>query len=140
MLNNYDPELRKNLSNMFIKLAKKIEEDDDFAKLLLADLITQQEIKDKKSSSNKQPKTTKQPKKANDSPLDVYSILQSDGEKGLLASLEKCEVEQLKKIISYYGLDSTNKYRRWRKKERFIDLILHTVKARMTKGSAFIKE
>ncbi len=81
----------------------------------------------------------KRTRKRNPSLFNPETVLKERGEDVLFTSLNQLEVEQLKDIISEYGMDPARKAVRWRKKERFVDHIIEVVNNRIMKGSAFRK-
>ena len=66
-------------------------------------------------------------------PLQLYS----DGEDRLREGLADLSIEQLKDIVAEHGMDTRRLAMRWKRRERLEELIVTTVRARLTKGSAF---
>lgn len=51
--------------------------------------------------------------------------------------LEQLDIEQLKDIISQYGMDPSKLALKWKKKERLIKHIIDVTSTRVNKGNAF---
>jgi hypothetical protein len=68
--------------------------------------------------------------------LDPFSTYEA-GESELRERLAMLSVEELKDVVSQYGMDSSRLALKWKTSERLIDLIVARVKARVTKGDAF---
>jgi hypothetical protein len=66
-------------------------------------------------------------------PLQLYS----DGEERLRDGLAGLSIEQLKDIVAEHGMDTRRLAMRWKRRDRLEELIVTTVRARLTKGSAF---
>ena len=65
------------------------------------------------------------------------TILEEHGEDTLLDSLNKLEVDQLKDIVSEFGMDPAKKVMKWKKKDRFVAHIVEVTNHRLQKGGAF---
>jgi len=68
--------------------------------------------------------------------LDPF-IQYEKGDQELRQSLERLGLENLKDIIAAYGMDRAKLAMNWKTKQRLVDLILATVKARSHKGEVF---
>ena len=66
-------------------------------------------------------------------PLQLYS----DGEDRLREGLADLSIEQLKDIVAEHGMDTRKLAMKWKKRDRLEELIVTTVRARLTNGSAF---
>ena len=66
-------------------------------------------------------------------PLQLYS----DGEDRLREALADLSIEQLKDIVAEHGMDARRLAMRWKRRDRLEELIITTVRARLSKGSAF---
>ena len=66
-------------------------------------------------------------------PLQLFS----DGEDRLREGLADLSSEQLKDIVAEHGMDARKLAMRWKSRDRLEELIVTTVQARLTKGSAF---
>jgi hypothetical protein len=127
MLNNEnDMQKAKRLADFLKLLAKKIIEHPN----ILADLDL--EIEDVPIIKQKKRKG-----KVASLDLNIYQIFSDSGESGLRRTLESLDMEILKQIISYNSLDSSKLSRKWRKKDRLINLIVERVVTRSEKGTAF---
>jgi len=127
MLNNEDDvQKAKRLANFLKLLAKKIVEHPN----ILADLDL--EIEDVPIIKQKKGK-----EKGASVDLNIYQIFSDSGESGLRRTLDSLDIEILKQVISYNSLDSSKLSRKWRKKDRLINLIVEKVEARSEKGIAF---
>jgi len=71
--------------------------------------------------------------------IDPYHDYAS-GEEQLLGKLEPLTIDQLKDVVSEYGLDSSRLALKWKSKERLIDLIVTTIRNRIQKGDVFRAE
>ena len=134
MLDFNDPNTRKQIAAVFITIAKKIEEDQEFAKSIFICL----------DDRSKDIKNTEKMKKSShaitkDNEMNIFEIYQKDGPHGLLEILEPLDLKELKKIVVENGLDPAQKVRRWRIKEKIIKHLVETVGKQMSKGEAFLK-
>ena len=66
-------------------------------------------------------------------PMVVYR----ERPEGLSRRLGDLSLEELKDIIAEHGMDRTKLARKWKEKDRLIELILNAVKSRSQKGDAF---
>ena len=66
-------------------------------------------------------------------PLQLYP----DGEDRLREGLADLSIEQLKDIVAEHGMDARKLAMRWKSRGRLEELIVTTVRTRLTKGSAF---
>ena len=66
-------------------------------------------------------------------PLQLYL----DGEDRLREGLAGLSIEQLKDIVAEHGMDTRRLAMRWKRRDRLEELIVTTVRTRLTKGSAF---
>lgn len=126
MLDNDEMEKAKKLANILKILAKKVVENPN----LLADLdLAAEDIPDIK------------PKKKQEKNIlidfNIYQIFSNGGEKALREKLDPFDITVLRQIISQNSLDSSRLSRKWRKKEKLINLIVEKVAARSEKGNAF---
>lgn len=62
-----------------------------------------------------------------------------EGQAILEKKLAELSIDELKSVIKYYDMDSSNSYSRWRKKDRFISYIVEVALVRANKGHAFRK-
>jgi hypothetical protein len=66
-------------------------------------------------------------------PLVIYR----DGEEALRTRLGELNMEELKDIVAEHGMDSRKLAMKWKTPDRLIDLIVETVRERVTKGNVF---
>ncbi|HWL22253.1 MAG TPA: hypothetical protein VNR38_00635 [Ureibacillus sp.] len=78
-------------------------------------------------------------RKRNAALFNPESILEEQGEEWLLQSLNQLEVDQLKDIISEFGMDPGKRVAKCRKKEKFVSHIVGVTNNRLQKGTAFRK-
>lgn len=69
--------------------------------------------------------------------LDPLQVIASVGEGGLRKMLEPLTTEQLKDIISEFGMDPARLAMKWASRERLREHIISTAVARSKKGDAF---
>ncbi len=68
--------------------------------------------------------------------INPYELL-LEGKEVLVNKLKEVELQDLKNIVNYYSMDPSKSFKRWRKRERFINLILEVSALRTNKGNAF---
>jgi hypothetical protein len=129
MLDYKELKNRKQIAAILITIAKKIEEDEAFARSIFDCLDEIKNIGNKKKS----PKTTPT------YDINIFEIYQNEGSQALLVFLESLDLKELKKIVVQNGLDPAQKVRRWRVKEKIINHVVDTVGKQMSKGEAFFK-
>jgi hypothetical protein len=128
-------QFRKQLSSILKRIAQKIEQDEEFARLIFSE-IEPLFVKVK----NERSKRTKQNESQHPSSIpDLFSIYLQQGTEGLRQCLENFEVQMLKEMILAHGLDPARKVRRWRVKERIINFIIEVITKQMSKGKAFLE-
>jgi hypothetical protein len=135
MLDYKDPNIRKQIAEIFKTIAIKIEEDDEFAKSILSCL----------NERSNDIKNTKKKKKSSQTisknyDMNIFEKYQKDGPHGLLEFLEPLDLKDLKSIVVENGLDPAQKVRRWRLKEKIIKHIVETIGKQMSKGEVFFKQ
>ncbi|WP_052124030.1 hypothetical protein [Ureibacillus manganicus] len=81
----------------------------------------------------------KSTRKRNAALFNPETLLEQCGESELLDLLNQLEVDQLKDIVSEYGMDPGKRVMRWRKKENLVNHIVEVADNRLKKGSAFRK-
>lgn len=134
MLDYKDPEIRKQIASILITVAKKIEEDEEFAESIFS--CMEKELTAGKKSSKKPKTITKQP---TEKEINIFEIYQNQGSDGLLSSLELFDLKGVIKIVVDNGLDPARKIRRWRSKEKIMKQVVEIVGKQMAKGEAFLK-
>lgn len=68
--------------------------------------------------------------------LDPVAVVR-DGELALRGRLEALDIEQLKDVVSQYGLDPSRLVMKWKTRERVIDHVVSVSMRQATKGDAF---
>ena len=68
--------------------------------------------------------------------VDLFALF-SVSEQRLRTELAKLRLEQLKDVVSEYGMDSARLALKWKSVERLTELIVSTVVSRARKGDAF---
>lgn len=130
MLDYRDSFTRKQIASILVKVAMKIEKDEEFARLLFEEM--KEPPKRKKSN-------TKKVKQEEPLKVDIFEIYQKEGAEKLSVYLQSLEVQELRKVVLDHGLDPAQKVRRWRRKEKIIHFILDAVTKQMAKGGAFLR-
>lgn len=131
MLDYKDSSLRKQVASVLVKMARKIEEDEEFAKLFFGEM--------KGTPKVKKPRTKKAIPEKKPLKLDVFTIYQNQGAEGLTELLQTFEVQELRKVVLDNGFDPAQKVRRWRLKDKIINFIIEAVGKQMSKGEAFLR-
>ncbi|SDO56851.1 hypothetical protein SAMN04487897_1174 [Paenibacillus sp. yr247] len=135
-----DADFRKQLSSIFIKLAERIEQDEQFAHWLFEGttfLASDKSSKRKKMS----PVSEQQSVPLDKRPLpDIYTIYSKEGAEALRDLLYTYETETLKEMVLENGLDPVRKVRRWKTRDKILAYIIEVVSKQMSKGKAFMDE
>nr|WP_146139663.1 hypothetical protein [Lysinibacillus timonensis] len=76
-------------------------------------------------------------RKRNKAAFNPETLLEEQGERVLVESLNQLNIDQLKDIVSEFGMDPAKKVMKWKKKERFIEHIIEVAQNRLMKGTAF---
>jgi hypothetical protein len=134
MLDFKNPLIRKQVAEVLIKMAKKLEEDENYAKLFFNELGGP-ETKKKTSVKKAEKEPTPTPVK-----LDIYEIYQKQGTAFLETALNNLELEDLQKLVVENGLDPARKVRRWKTRTKIISHVVESVTKRMEKGTAFLNK
>jgi hypothetical protein len=69
--------------------------------------------------------------------LDPVAVHQSEAEHGLRVKLQGLSLDQLRDIVSEYGMDKSQLVMKWTKPARVIEHIVLTAATRARKGDAF---
>ncbi|MEO2077873.1 MAG: hypothetical protein ABGX20_21290 [Bacillus sp. (in: firmicutes)] len=135
MFDYNNPNIREQIATIFIAIAKKIQEDDEFAKSIFGCL-------DESSNDIKNAKKKKKSLQiiSKTYGMNIFEMYQKDGPHGLLEFLEPLDLKDLKSIVVENGLDPAQKVRRWRLKEKIIKHIVETIGKQMSKGEVFFKQ
>lgn len=75
--------------------------------------------------------------KRRDPAIDPQQIIARNGEAGLREALSHLSTDQLKDVISAYGMDPSRLAMKWSNRERLSEHIVTTSLARAKKGDAF---
>ncbi|TVY08650.1 hypothetical protein [Paenibacillus cremeus] len=129
-----DPDYRKQLASIFIKLAEKIEQDEQFAGWLFEGTCL---IAEKSRKSKAGPGQSNEPVTAPMIP-DVIAIFSKEGPDALRERLNGCELDTLREIVLANGWDPAKKVRKWKTKHKIVAYIVDTVSKQMSKGKAFL--
>jgi hypothetical protein len=133
MLDYKNPTIRKQIAEVLIKMAKKLEEDEEYAKAFFDELS---EPETRKKASVKKTKKGPSPIPVK---LDIYEIYQKQGAETLETALNSLELEELQKLVVENGLDPARKVRRWKTRTKIISHVVDSVTKKMEKGAAFLK-
>ena len=68
---------------------------------------------------------------------DPFVARQDRGQDGFRKWLESQSIEHLKAIISEHRLDATGNARKWKTKEKLVELIIDRVESRAKQGGVF---
>lgn len=134
MLDYKSDKHRQYVALVLRRLANRIEKDPELARFLFGDREAMQPVT--LHQDQPQPKA----KNKNTVDVDVFSMLQTTGVDGFAVQLDRYDLASLRSIISAYGLDPSQKVRRWKTKEKVIAFIVEAVRKRMAQGSAFTRE
>lgn len=110
-------------------IAKEIEENADFAAKMNAALGVEPTAAPSTAPPKK--KNRRDPAK-----LDPFALLEQ-GEEVLAGQLAELSVEELKDIVSEYGMDSSRLALKWKDRIRLETLIIDTTKRKASRGNAF---
>jgi hypothetical protein len=94
MLDYKEPNIRKQIAAILITVAKKIEEDEAFAKSIF-DCLDERLVEIKNIDNTKKSSTTTPTNEIN-----IFEIYQKEGPPGLMAILKPLELKELKKNCS----------------------------------------
>lgn len=119
--------LQKQLKSVFDELLAEVGRNDELRQRL-ADILG-----GTVAQTNASTRRSARRKPGSFDPMAVYRE-QPDN---LLRRLGGLSVEELKDIIAEHGMDRTKLARKWKEKDRLIELILNAVKSRSQKGDAF---
>jgi hypothetical protein len=119
--------LQKQLKSVFDELLAEVGRNDELRQRL-ADILggsAEQTKASTRRSARRKPGLV--------DPMAVYREHPED----LSRRLDGLSVEELKDIIAEHGMDRTTLARKWKEKDRLIELIVNAVKSRSQKGDAF---
>ncbi|BDH60246.1 hypothetical protein MTP04_03760 [Lysinibacillus sp. PLM2] len=141
------------LLELFKVILQEINVNKEFAKKIEM-VFSEKEVhkNEQKGKSSRKPKlettasatttttsttTKKRTRKRNPALFNPEIVLSEKGKEGLFDSLNQLEIDQLKDIVSEYGMDPAKKVMRWRTKEKIVTHILEVTNNWMQKGEAF---
>lgn len=127
--------LERIVTRLYECVLEEIQTNPVFAKKVMDILFEDTPFVVEKSRTKKKPIKT-QRKKALFNPV-VYLLEHEMQSKVLEGELEKLEITQLKDMIAEYDIDPNKEASRWRKKEKFITLILERSVKRSNYGKVF---
>lgn len=127
--------LERIVTRLYECVLEEMQTNPVFAKKLADILFEDTSFVVDKSRTKKKPIKSKR-KKALFNPV-VYLLEHEMQNKVLEVELGKLEINQLKDMISEYDMDPNKEATRWRKKEKFISLILERSLKRSNHGKVF---
>jgi hypothetical protein len=121
-------EIKKRLAALASLIAEQAAKDNDFA-AALSDLFSDSrpDQEERVSISDHIPEPT----------VDPFVARQDRGQEGFRNWLDSQSIEQLKAIISEHRLDATGNARKWKTKEKLVELIIDRVESRAKQGGVF---
>ncbi|MGO4498577.1 hypothetical protein AB4114_22100 [Paenibacillus sp. 2RAB27] len=131
-----DANFRKQLSTIFIRLAEKIEQDEQFAQWIFEGINFS---KGKNSQGKRAVQMEVKSVVSEAIPLpDIFTIISTEGPEGLKEHLNTYEVEILIDIVLNNGLDPVRKVRKRKTKKKIITYIVDVISKQMSKGNTFL--
>ncbi|QGU00411.1 hypothetical protein SYNTR_1817 [Candidatus Syntrophocurvum alkaliphilum] len=121
----------KQMADFLRLLANEIENNQAMAKRLSAPFEEMIQVSSKPAVKSKKEKV-RVPEG-----FDPFKVYYDKGAIGLHSELIEFDAQTLKAILTYFSLDPSRSYTRWRKQERLISLIIEKVKSSSNKGQAF---
>ena len=125
-------DMEKLLKDFCEVIIEEINKNEEFSNKVKKILVENIKIEKDKLKTKKKKKVLSQ----KDILINPYEIL-LEGTEVLENKISKLELQDLKNIVEYYSMDPSKSFKRWRKKERFINLILEVSILRANKGNAF---
>lgn len=125
-------DMEKLLKDFCEVIIEEINKNEEFSNKVKKILVENIKIEKDKLKTKKKKKVLSE----KDILINPYKIL-LEGTEFLENKLSKLELQDLKNIVEYYSMDPSKSFKRWRKKERFINLILEVSILRANKGNAF---
>lgn len=123
-------DMEKLLKEFCEVIIEEINKNEEFSNKVKKILVENTKIEKDKLKTKKKVLSEK------DILINPYEIL-LEGTEVLENKLSKLELQDLKNIVEYYSMDPSKSFKRWRKKERFINFILEVSILRANKGNAF---
>ena len=121
-------ELNRRLVALANLLSEQAAKDSEFAAALSALLGSPALSRDEDQTAITSPK---------EPTLDPFNVRQESGEAGFRSWIDSQSIEQLKTIISAHRLDPTGNARKWKTKEKLVELIIDRVESRAKQGDMF---
>lgn len=118
-------------------LADEVENNKAMAKRLAAPLAEYLAAEGKKASAASSLRSKKSTRELIPEDFDPFEIYYEKGSVGLYSALQPMDAQVLKAVLSYFALDPTRSYTRWRKQERLAEFVVQRVKAMSSRGEAF---
>ena len=134
--------LKKALTSLVREIVSEADHNPAFREKVEAALELGKEAKKQRSSHKKivNPKRIPSKRPRNRRPAALLDPVQlaRQGDAVLRAELEKLNIEQLRDIVSDFGMDTGKLVLKWRTTERIIERIVEVSLLRAQKGSAFL--
>lgn len=111
----------------------------EISKLIANEISNNEEFALKMANTlSGEPATTASKKRGRRSPakLDPFHLLEL-GEDTLSKELQQLNIEELKDIVSEYGMDTSRLALKWKDRERLESLIIEATKRKSSRGEAF---
>jgi len=121
-------ELNRRLVALTNLLSEQAVKDTEFAAALSALFGLPEPSRDEDQTAMTSPK---------EPTLDPFTVRQESGEAGLRTWIDSQSIGQLKTIISAHRLDPTGNARKWKTKEKLVELIIDRVESRVKQGDVF---
>jgi hypothetical protein len=119
--------LQKQLKSVFDELLAEVGRNDELRQRL-ADILG--------GSAGPTKAPTRRSARRKPGPFDPMAVFREHPEH-LSRRLDELSVEELKDMIAEHGMDRTKLARKWKEKDRLVELIVNAVKSRSQKGDAF---
>ena len=98
------------------------------------------ESPDAETQATDEPPTNPPKRRRQPSPIDPYAIATRDGVEGLSGELQRLDIEQLKDIITEYGMNYDGRAMGWKDHHRFVERVIEKADFGTTQGNAFRSE
>lgn len=123
------------LKKLFRAIEREAADNPSFRARLQAALQDEKGVREIRPSDRE--RESRPRNKRSPAALDPLQIIASIGEDGLRHQLEPLTSEQLKDIISEFGMDPARLAMKWANRERLREHVVSTALARSKKGDAF---
>jgi hypothetical protein len=108
--------------------SREITDEDAIKMLKIVLKHLEKKVKNKKSKKKSENRLINE---------DLLKIYLQNGEDYFKEYLNNLKLDDLRSIISKYGLDKTRITRKWKSKEKYIDFIINKLKNIINKGDVF---